>query len=420
MMSDTTLHRIDDFARPHLPPLIRTANLLGRPFANSLSLDPDRLLESARRKTRLEDFGDNVFQEPFRVLMHALEHEAGLHPFGRFAVRSLVLQLLATRLRAEALVQRYPEILQQEVAPPIIIAGLPRTGTTHLHNLISQDANLRSLPYWESLEPVPDCEDPRQPPEPDPRRKRCEQGLRLVHSAMPLFPLMHEMEPDARHEEIQLLAAGFSTMLFESSYCVPSYARWYQKSDQTAAYEYLKRMMQILQWLDGRPRRWVLKSPQHLEQLPVILRVFPNCSLVQTHRDPVHVTASLATMVAYGMRLGCGAIDPHAVGHYWAERVEAMLRASISDRPGVPDHQVSDVRFHDFMADEVGTIERIYGRANQPFTEDTRRGIERYRADHQRGRMGRIDYRLDTLGLDSEERRQALRFYSERFGVSGT
>jgi hypothetical protein len=97
-----------------------------------------------------------------------------------------------------------------------------------------------------------------------------------------------------------------------------------------------------------------------------------------------------------------------------------MLRASISDRPGVPDHQVSDVRFHDFMADEVGTIERIYGRANQPFTEDTRRGIERYRADHQRGRMGRIDYRLDTLGLDSEERRQALRFYSERFGVSGT
>lgn len=416
-MSEAQVHRIDDFTRPHLPPLIRAANLLGRPFASSLSLDPDRLLDTARRKTKLDDFGDDAFQEPFRILLADLESEAGLHPFGRFVARSLVLQLLATRLRAEALVQRYPEILEQEVAPPIIIAGLPRTGTTHLHNLISQDASLRSLPYWESLEPVPDCDDPRHPPDPDPRRKRCEQGLRLVHSAMPLFPLMHEMEPDARHEEIQLLAADFSTMLFESSYFVPGYLRWYQQSDQTGAYQYLKRMLQILQWLDGRPRRWVLKSPQHLEQLPVILRVFPKCSVVQTHRDPVQVTASLATMIAYGMRLGCGRIDPSAVGHYWAQRVEAMLRASVADRPAVPESQVTDVLFHEFMADEVGTVERIYATAGQPFGEDTRRGIERYRADHQRGRKGRIDYRLDAFGIDAQERRQALRFYSERFGV---
>lgn len=419
-MAEARVHRIDDFAEPRLPSLIRAANLLGRPFASSVNLNPDRLLATASRKAKLDDFGDDTFREPFGILMQSLDREANLNPFGRFGARALVLQLLATRLRAEALVKRHPEILEEVIAPPIIIAGLPRTGTTHLHNLISQDPNLRSLPYWESLEPVPDCEDPRRPPDPDPRRKRCEQGLRLVHSAMPLFPLMHEMEPDARHEEIQLLAVAFSTMLFESSYAVPSYVAWYRQSDQTGAYQYLKRMLQILQWIDGRPRRWVLKSPQHLEQLPVLLRVFPNCSVVQTHRDPVQVTASLATMIAYGMRLGCGAVDPKAVGRYWLERVAAMLQASVTDRTAVPEHQVADVFFDDFMADEIGTVQRIYGFAGQRFDEDTREGIECYRADHQRGRLGRIDYRLEPLGINPQECREALRFYSERFGLSAS
>jgi hypothetical protein len=233
---------------------------------------------------------------------------------------------------------------------------------------------------------------------------------------MPLFPLMHEMEPEARHEEIQLLAVAFSTALFEASNYVPSYRDWYRSTDQTPAYRYLRRMLQALQWLRG-PRRWLLKSPQHLEQLGPLLSVFPDARIVQTHRDPVRVTASMCTMAAYGLRMSRAQIDVPAVGRYWADRIEDMLRASVEGRPLVPASQVMDVRFHEFMADDLATVERIYAFLGEPLAPPARAAMHAYREAHVRGRLGAIDYRLADFALDSEERRRALRFYQERFGV---
>jgi len=408
--------RIDDLGRPRLPFPLRALNLLGRPFAGGLRLGEDALLAAARRRTGLSEFGDPGFREPLRVLLSALEWEAALSPVGRFVARSLVLQLLATRLRAEALLRAHPEILEEEVRAPIVILGLPRTGTTHLHNLMSQDPALRSLPYWESLEPIPDAPDPRRPPQPDPRVRRCAQGLSLVHWAMPLFPLMHEMEPEARHEEIQLLAVAFSTMLFEASYSVPSYRDWFRATDQTPAYRYLRRMLQALQWLRG-PRRWLLKSPQHLEQLGPLLRVFPDARIVQTHRDPVRVTASMCTMAAYGLRMSRARIDVEAIGRYWADRIEQMLRASVEGRPLVPARQVADVPFHEFMKDDLAMVERVYASFGETLAPAARTAMRSHLAVHARGRLGAIDYRLEDFGLDAAERRRALRFYQERFGV---
>jgi len=407
---------IDDLARPRLPLALRALNLAGRPFARAISLDAERLLAAARRRTGLEDFGDPAFREPLRVLTLALEREAGLTPLGRFVARNLVRELLASRLRLEALLRAHPEILAEPVPAPIVILGLPRTGTTHLHNLLAQDPGLRSLPYWESLEPIPDAPDPRHPPAPDPRIRRCEQALALVHWAMPLFPLMHEMEAEARHEEIQLLALDFSTMLFEASYTLPSYRDWFRATDQTGAYAYLRRVLQALQWLRG-PRRWLLKSPQHLAQLGPLLRVFPDARIVQTHRDPVRVTASMCTMAAYGLRMSRARVDLEQTGRYWAERIEGMLRASVEDRPRVPASQVMDVRFHEFMADDLATVESIYDFFGEPLTQPARAAIVAYQRAHARGRLGAIEYRLEDFGLDAAERRRALRFYQERFGV---
>ena len=253
-------------------------------------------------------------------------------------------------------------------------------------------------------------------PRPTRASERCARALRLVHWAMPLFPLMHEMEPDARHEEIQLLAVAFSTMLFEASYCVPSYRDWYRATDQTAAYFELRRMLQALQWLRG-PRRWLLKSPQHLEQLGPLLRVFPDVRIVQTHRDPVRVTASMCTMAAYGLRMSRTRVDVRAVGRYWADRIEVMLRASVEGRPLVPANQVMDVHFHEFMADDLAMVDAIYGFLGEPLTPLARAGMCAYREAHARGRLGAIDYRLEDFGLDVDECRRALRFYQERFGV---
>jgi Sulfotransferase family len=251
---------------------------------------------------------------------------------------------------------------------------------------------------------------------------------------MPLFPLMHEMTADARHEEIQLLAIAFSTMLFESSYFVPSYAAWYKKSDQRPAYRYLRRCLQALQWQDREavaqrgeaerraigwrgPKRWVLKSPQHLEQQAALIEIFPDATFVQTHRDPLRITASLCTMIAYGSRMNAKRVDPIAVGRYWAARTEDLLRGSITGRALLPPSQVIDVHFRQFMKDDVATAERVMEFAGHRVTETARAAIRAFMDANPRGKHGTIDYRLEDVGVDAAERRAALRFYSEQFGV---
>ena len=161
----------------------------------------------------------------------------------------------------------------------------------------------------------------------------------------------------------------------------------------------------------------MLKSPQHLEQFGPLMATFPDATVVVTHRDPVSVTASLATMIAYTARLNQATVDTGRIGRYWADRVEDLLRACAGDRELLPPDQSIDVRFGEFMADDVAMVERIYALARQPMTAGARSAMDAFMAEHPRGRHGRIRYDLADFGLDAAERRAALRFYSERFQV---
>jgi PAS domain-containing protein len=241
-------------------------------------------------------------------------------------------------------------------------------------------------------------------------------SLRLVHYGMPLFPVMHEMGAELPHEEIQLLAVEFESMFFESAYDVPGYSRWYRSHDQTTAYRFMRTMLQAMQWLRGG-RRWLLKSPQHLEQLPVLLDVFPDAIVVQTHRDPVAVTASLVTMEAYTRRMQHRRVDLRGVGAYWSERIEAMLRASVDDRARIPEGRVLDVAFHEFMADQMATVDRREKAAGLEFDQHARRRVGRFLDEHPRGKHGTIHYDLARFGIDPAERRDAFRFYTDLFQV---
>ena len=407
---------IDDLAAPRGPLAWRVANAVAAPFARRIAnLDEASLLASARRREKLDDFGDASFREPLRVLLDALEREACLSPLGRVMTRQLLLGLLATRLRLEEMLGEHPEIHDERVVAPIVILGLPRTGTTHLHNLLAELPALRSLPYWESLEPIP-SKPVRAGRTPDARRERCAGALRLQHFVMPLFPAMHEMTADAPHEEIQLLAADFRTMFFEASAFVPSYGAWYRDHDQTGAYRYLKRLLQALQWLRG-PRRWVLKSPQHLEQIRPLLAVFPDARIVHTHRDPVRVVASMCTMLAYGRRMQTARVDVAALGRAWSERIARMLDASARDRARVPAGHAMDLPLDAFLADEVGAALRVAAFAGLDAGPAVRARFEMLQAAKPRGRHGRIDYRLEDFGLDAAVLRERTRAYAERFGV---
>jgi hypothetical protein len=415
--------RIDDYARPRLPWPVKLFNAAGRRFARRIfSLDESALLATASKRERLSDFGPETFREPLRMLLAALDQEARTTALGRYMARTLILQLLATRLRAEDLLTRHPEILDEQIRAPIFVIGLPRTGTTILHNLLSQHSALRTLPYWESLEPIPARQqttravDSESAASPDPRKEHCERALAFLDWMMPLFPRMHEIAAELPHEEIQLLAATFSTMLFETTYQIPSYRDWYKATDQTFAYRYLARLLRILQWLRG-PRRWLLKSPQHLEQIPALLEVFPDAYIVRTHRDPVRVVASMATMAAYGLRMQNDGIDPRAVGRYWSDRVHDLLAAAVRHRDAASSAQVLDVRFDEFMRDNAATAETVLAFTGQDVGEPARTAIRRFLALNPRGKHGTIDYRCEDLGLDPKQLRERFRFYQEAFGV---
>lgn len=382
-----------------------------RPFAGRIRLDDDSLLAAATKRAKLFEFGPPSFRAGMHALTASLEKDAGLSPLGRVMARQMIVQLLVTRLRLFELVRLHPEIADEPIESPIFIIGLPRTGTTHLHTAMSRDERLRSMPYWESLEPIPD-----HAARHDRRVRNTAMSLRLVHYGMPLFPAMHEMAAELPHEEIQLLAVAFETMFFEAGYNVPSYVDWYRGHDQTDSYRFLRLMLQALQWLRGG-RRWVLKSPQHLEQLPVLLDVFPDAVVVQTHRDPVAVTASLVTMEAYTRRMQHDAVDVRAIGAHWSHRIESMLRASVDDRVRMPDGRVLDVAFHEFMADQIGTVERIEEAAGLELDHAARRSITRFLDEHPRGKHGTIEYDLSRFGIDRDERREAFRFYTDLFDL---
>ncbi len=409
--------RIDDLAEPRYHAEVRAILDLMGEAGSQLVLEPGALMDAATAETSLDDFGPADFVERLDVLCRAMREQGGFNGAGVMQQYSFLLGLLKNRLLIEDLLRRHPEILEQRIAAPIVICGLPRTGTTHLHNLISADPALRSLPYWESLEPVLAERERPEPGTPDPRLERTAMALSFLDAAMPYFKRMHEMTVDHTHEEIQLLAIDFSTMLFETTAPMPMWRDYYLLHDQRPSYAYLKRVLQVLQWQRGGTR-WVLKSPQHLEQFPALLATFPDATFVVTHRDPVSVTASMVTMMAYSARLSRDRVDVEGMSHYWAARLERMLRSCTDERTALPTGQSIDVRFDEFMSDDMAMVDRVYELAGQAMDDRARSAMKGFMADHPRGKHGAVVYDLAEVGLDPAERRGALSFYTERFGVT--
>jgi len=409
--------RITDLAHPEFPDATLEIMAMVEPIAAELSFKFDDILAAAMSETGLDDFGDDWFREPLSVLLSAYENEADLSAWGRVSSHTQVVGHLRNRLRVENYIKQYPEVLDEQIVAPIIIIGQPRTGTTHLHNLLAQDPELRSLPYWESLEPVPSAAEMTSADPAAGRRERCAMGLDMINTAMPYFKRMHDMTVNHVHEEIQLLAIGGSTQLFETLSLIPSWRDWYLANDQTPAYEYLGRVLACCQHLRGGTR-WVLKSPQHVEQIPILLKTFPDATFVFTHRDPVAVITSTATMIAYTARFSTAEVNPQRIGAYWADRVETMLNAGVRDHHLLPPERTIDVDFNEFMAGDLAMVTRIYEIAGQPFPSTSRAPMEAFMVDHPRGVHGGVIYDLaGDFGLDANELRRRFTPYTDHFGV---
>jgi hypothetical protein len=251
----------------------------------------------------------------------------------------------------------------------------------------------------------------------DPRYLRCLRMYEGVAARLPLLRAMHDMPPEHVHEEVELLDLDFASYQLEWVCLAPRWRDYYLGLDLRPHYAYMKKALQALQWLRG-PQRWVLKSPQHLEQLGPLIDTFPDATVVLTHRDPVAVIRSAITMMAYGERLRRTRIDLAALAEYWIDRVERLLRACVRDRGRLPAAQSADVLFHEFMADDLGTVEAIYRRAELPLTDAARAAMASFLDQNRRGKYGRVLYDLQAdFGLDPADVRRRFAFYFERFAV---
>ncbi len=403
---------LDDLAEPRFSPEAQQIRDVMAAMAVDCPLDADALHAKAIADTGLDDFGPDDYRERLDVYLAALHDIDDMHGPGIVNFFGQLSQWLKNRLLLTDLLKRHPEIHDTELLPPVVIAGLPRTGTTHLHNLLGAAPTFRTLPYWESFEPFPLPAEAGI--EPDPRAARMDVAVTVMNTLMPHFALMHEMTTEHVHEEIQLLANDFSTMFMETLAHVPRWTDYYLAHDQTSTYEYLATQLKALQFLRGG-RRWLLKSPQHLEQLPVLDRVFPGVAVVCTHRDPVPVAISMVAMITYTARMHRSPVPVEQIAAAWIDRLDLMLAALVRDRDAVAPERSFDVTFDEFMADELGVAERVYGLVGEPVPDDARAAMTAYLAGHQRGRLGKVVTSCEMFGLDEAELRQRFEPYVNRF-----
>jgi len=292
------------------------------------ALEKDRLIDLARKRSGLKDFGQGYWEEPLDVLLRAMREEARLHPLGRFMMREQLVGRLMVRLQAEAWFRKHPEILEQELLPVWLIAGLQRTGTTKLQRLLDADPANRSLYSWESMYPVPLNSDWQKREKRIPQTRTAERAMRFL---APDFFAIHPVEYLQPEEDVLLLDVSFMSTSAEAMMNVPSYAAWLEQADHRPAYEYEARLLKLLQW-QRKGERWVLKSPHHLEWLDVLCEVYPRVHIIWPHR-PVHeCVPSFMSMVAHGRAIFSREVDARAVGRHWLRKNARMLQKALAFR----------------------------------------------------------------------------------------
>jgi len=408
--------RITDLAKPVLSEVEQ--RLVDS--APEVTLSVDAVLKAASERTGLSDFGAEDFRERLALWLRLADEDHGLNRFGRAATLEQLLRYAACRLRIEDLLARHPEILRIQIDRPIIVSGMPRSGTTHLVNALATSPVLRSMKLWEATEPVPLPGEPVSFEENagNPRYTRSVEAWRILTSVLEHFPAMHDMAPDHIHEEVELQSPDFSSYVPDWLFRAPAWQRYYFSHDQAPHYAYGRKVLQAMTWYKG-PNRWLMKSPPNMENLAAILEVYPDATMIIAHRDPVAVIQSAITMIAYWDRIRRTEADLPGLAALWIDRVETTLRRCVQDRERMPEDRTMDVLFHEYMADEKGTIERAWRLAGLPVTDEAARRIDAYLASNRRGRHGQVVYDLHgDFGVDVPALRRRFQFYYDRFPVA--
>ncbi|NOX85030.1 MAG: sulfotransferase, partial [Chlorobi bacterium] len=332
------------------------------PLGTRPKLDKDSLIKAARKATGLHDLGSSFWDEPLERLLSSIREEANLHSIGYFITRQRLTNLLAVRLRAEELFKKYPEILEQPLYPIMLVVGLQRTGTTKLQRLLAADPENRALLSWEALNPAPingDIKDGKQ------RIKIARTSEKALKIISPAFFTIHPVEHLAPEEDVLLLDVSFMSQTAEATMHVPSYASWLEKTNQSPAYEYMVKLLKLLQW--QRPgKRWVLKTPHHLEFLDLTDKYFGNVQYIWPHRNINESIPSFLSMVSHARAIFSNHVDIHQVVEHWVRKNGYMLERALEFlKKNNHRINITHLQYKEVVKNPMKALHRIYADRNE-------------------------------------------------------
>lgn len=418
-MTGTTSDRRAQWQPRPRPEWLRRVNEEGRCLdaRGAVPLDEASLLRSAMQNTGLEDFGDEHWREPFRILLRALEQEAQLNLWGRVYTRADLLLHLEGRLQITDWYKRHPEVESERIHEPIFVTGLPRSGTTIMQEILGSDPGSRSVKMWEAKFPVP----PPSPadPRPDPRIARADQITTLQNRMTPEWEAMHQVGGELPVECIEFTYSCFVSDAFSASIQVPSYSEQIAKSDQSYPFWWHKRVLKLLQSRWPTPR-WLLKGPTHLPYLPQLFEAYPDAKIVLMLRDPVKALASVVDVC--GTLFWMRSDHPYSGDSYGqflcVDPVVANLERLIGwlESGAIPRERVVEVRYLEFFADPAAQLERIYRDLGIELSAAGQSAMQQYIARKPKGKFGEHDYGPGQEALISAERAKFRRF-QDYFGI---
>ena len=413
-----------DYARPYRPFPLGLVNSVGRGLAAAGLMRPltveSIIADAARAADAPKGFRGltDDYREGLEVLVESIEREAGLNTLGRMIVRGRLTSTLRSRFGAELVFEADASILDATLAPPVIITGLQRTGTTLLHRLMAADRRFRSLSSWEVLDPAPRRQGGRR--QEDPRLRAARRAEKGAAWMSPDFFAVHPIDHLAPEEDVLLLDATFKSQVAEAILRVPSYSLWLEKADSTPAYDFMRKLLLLFQRSRRRPF-WILKTPHHLEYLDILLKVFPDARVVQGHRDPSKTLGSFLSMVAHGHGMFTDSVDAPEIGCRWSRKCLRMVQKGMDVRTALPPAEESrrflDVQFADLIRDPLQVLQEIYNFAGLEFDGEAEAAASRMLADHGRYRYGRHVYSLADFGTSPAEVRHDYDSYISRYRV---
>lgn len=382
----------------------------------SKRIDLLEIVAAAKSDTGLDDMGQPDILPGMRVLIDAYRNEACLRADGIEGRRASLIHALATRLRIEDYFKQHPEIANERILGPIVITGLPRSGTTKMQRMMGSDPGLQKLPLWKILNLVP-VGSPAAG-EDDPRIQIAEQVSAMMLSHFPDFYAGHPMlscEPDEEEFFMDLVMRGY---LSSHSARTPSFENWMDLQDFGVWYPYLKKVLQLQQWFDGSPSKpWVLKAPSHLRHVHLLFQTFPDATVVHCHRDPVTAITSFAALVEASRRMSSDRDDPKEAGAFTLGHWAKQMRGYLAQRPQLESrHRFVDVAYRDIIKDPLCVIARVYQVAGLVLTEEARATMRAWESDNSLGKHGSHQYAMNRYGFSADEIRREFSDYLARYG----